>query len=136
METIFATRRRRVIEAMEEDSVLFLFAGNVKQRSLDGDYPFCVNRNYYYLTGLDQPEYVLEIVKQGGHARQTLYLPRPDPYLELYFGAMPTAEQIQAQLGVDRAIYLDKMDWELNRLFSRNYFRTLYMDFHKRELNN
>ena len=136
METVFAARRKRVIEAMEEDSVLFLFAGNVKQRSLDGDYPFCVNRNYYYLTGLDQPEYVLEIVKQEGNARQTLYLPRPDPYLELYFGAMPTAEQIQAQLGVDRAIYLDKMDWELNRLFSRNYFRTLYMDFHKRELNN
>ena len=44
METIFAARRKRVIEAMEEDSVLFLFAGNVKQRSLDGedgylDYP-------------------------------------------------------------------------------------------------
>ena len=136
MQSYYANRRAKVIETLEDESVLFLFSGNAKQRSLDGDYPFCVNRNFYYLTGLDEPGYVLQITKQNSVVSQTLYMPRPDPYHELYFGKMPTAEETRDRMGIDRAVYLDKMDWELDRLFSRNYFRHLYMDFHKRELNS
>ena len=128
---IFARRRQKVVDTLKDQSALFLFSGDVKQRSLDGDYPFCVNRNFFYLTGLDEPGYVLQVSKLAGQVTQTLYLPRPDPYQELYFGRMPTAEDT----GLDRAVYLDKMEWELNRLFARNYFEHLYMDFHKRELN-
>lgn len=132
---VFAKRRQKVLDTLPDQSALFLFSGEVKQRSLDGDYPFCVNRNFFYLTGLDEPGYVLQVTKLAGKVSQTLYIPRPDPYQELYFGAMPTAEEMVERTGMDRAVYLDKMDWELNRLFSRNCFEHLYMDFHKRELN-
>lgn len=132
---IFARRRQKVVDTLKDQSTLFLFSGDVKQRSLDGDYPFCVNRNFFYLTGLDEPGYVLQVSKLAGQVTQTLYLPRPDPYQELYFGRMPTAEEMVENTGLDRAVYLDKMEWELNRLFARNYFEHLYMDFHKRELN-
>lgn len=135
MNTVFASRRQKVVDTLEDQSALYLFSGEVKQRSLDGDYPFCVNRNFFYLTGLDEPGYVLQVTKLGGQVTQTLYIPRPDPYQELYFGRMPTAEEMVERTGLDRAVYLDKMDWELNRLFARNYFEHLYMDFHKRELN-
>ena len=132
---IFARRRQKVVDTLKDQSALFLFFGDVKQRSLDGDYPFCVNRNFFYLTGLDEPGYVLQVSKLAGQVTQTLYLLRPDPYQELYFGRMPTAEEMVENTGLDRAVYLDKMEWELNRLFARNYFEHLYMDFHKRELN-
>lgn len=135
MSDCYSLRREKVVQALEDASVLYLFSGNVKQRSLDGDYPFCVNRNFYYLTGVDEPGYVLQIVKQSGQTVQTMYMPRPDSYHELYFGKMLTSEEMRERLGVDRVVYLDKMDWELDRLFSRNYFEHLYMDFHKRELN-
>lgn len=135
MNTVFASRRQKVVDTLEDQSALYLFSGEVKQRSLDGDYPFCVNRNFFYLTGLDEPGYVLQVTKLGGQVTQTLYIPRPDPYQEMYFGRMPTAEEMVERTGLDRAVYLDKMDWELNRLFARNYFEHLYMDFHKRELN-
>ena len=128
---IFARRRQKVVDTLKDQSALFLFSGDVKQRSLDGDYPFCVNRNFFYLTGLDEPGYVLQVSKLAGQVTQT----RPDPYQEVYFGRMPTAEEMVENTGLDRAVYLDKMEWELNRLFARNYFEHLYMDFHKRELN-
>ena len=132
---IFARRRQKVVDTLKDQSALFLFSGDVKQRSLDGDYPFCVNRNFFYLTGLDEPGYVLQVSKLAGQVTQTRYLPRPDAYEVLYFGRMPTAEEMVENTGLDRAVYLDKMEWELNRLFARNYFEHLYMDFHKRELN-
>lgn len=135
MKSVFAARRQAVAATLEDQSAWFLFSGQTKQRSLDGDYPFCVNRNFFYLTGLDQPDYILQVTKLSGEVKETIYLPRPDPYLEMYHGAMPTAEEICEETGVDKAIYLDKLDWELNRLFARNYFQHLYMDFHKRELD-
>jgi len=135
MMTSYQKRRQAVVDTLEDQSALYLFSGQPKQRTLDNDYPFCVNRNFFYLTGLDEPEYVLQITKLGGDVQQTLYIPRPDPYTELYHGKMPTDVEMKEQTGVDRVVYLDKMDWELNRLFARNYFEHLYMDFHKRELN-
>lgn len=132
---MYAQRRQKVVATLPDQSALFLFAGEVKQRSLDGDYPFCVNRNFFYLTGLDEPGYVLQITKLGGQISQVLYIPRPDPYQERYFGHMPTDGEMLERTGMDRVVYLDKMDWELNRLFARNYFEHLFMDFHKRELN-
>lgn len=135
MESVWKRRRKAVTDTLEDMSALFLFAGQPKQKTLDMDYPFSVNRNFYYLTGLDEPGYFLLITKLGGEVKESLYLPRPDPYLEMYHGHMPTAEEMLEQTGVDAAFYLDKMDWELGRLFSRNYFEHLYMDFHKRELD-
>lgn len=132
---IYRARRKAVADSMEDMSVLFLFAGTPKQKTLDQDYPFSVNRNFYYLTGLDTPEYLLYLTKIGGKVTETVALPRPDPYLERYHGRMPTAEELQAQTGAENGIYLDKLDWELGRLFSRTYLEHLYLDFHKRELD-
>ena len=135
MEQIYRNRRQAVVQTLEDQSALYLFSGQPKQRTLDNDYPFCVNRNFFYLTGLDEPEYILQITKLGGEVKQVLNIPRPDPYTELYHGKMPTDAEMKERTGVDRVVYLDKLDWELNRLFARNYFEHLYMDFHKRELN-
>ena len=74
MNTVFATRRQKVVDTLEDQSALYLFSGEVKQRSLDGDYPFCVNRNFFYLTGLDEPGYVLQVTKLAGQVTQTLSL--------------------------------------------------------------
>lgn len=136
MDTPWKRRRQAVTDTLEDQSALFLFSGQARQKTLDQDFPFSVNRNFYYLTGLDEPDYILLAAKLGGQVRETVFLPRPDPYLELYHGKMPTAEEIQERTGADAAFYLDKLDWELGRLFSRNYFEHLYMDFHKRELNS
>lgn len=133
--TLYRARRKAVADSMEDMSVLFLFAGMPKQKTLDQDYPFSVNRNFYYLTGLDTPEYLLYLTKIGGKITETVALPRPDPYLERYHGKMPTAEELRERTGAENAIYLDKLDWELGRLFSRTYLEHLYLDFHKRELD-
>lgn len=133
--SIFRRRRQAVAEAMEDMSVCFLFAGEPKQKTLDMDYPFSVNRNFYYLTGLTEPGYLFYLTKIGGAVTETVVIPRPDPYLERYHGRMPTSDEIRDLTGADSGLYLDKLDWELGRLFSRNYLENLYLDFHKRELD-
>ncbi len=62
------------------------------------------------------------MTKLHGKLSQQLFPCKADPYLELYHGKMPTAEELQKQACLDQAHYLDKLDWELGRLFSRNSF--------------
>ena len=44
-------------------SFIDLFSGNAYQRSADQDFPFSVNRNFYYLTGINQPNVIFVLVK-------------------------------------------------------------------------
>ena len=89
---------------------------------MDLDFPFAPDRNFYYLTGLTEPGYIFAD-DQAARKTFTAAVPcKADPYLELYHGKMPTAEELQKQACLDQAHYLDKLDWELGRLFSRNSF--------------
>lgn len=132
---IFINRRKKLEAQLLDRSLMFLFAGRVKQKSLDIDYPFCVNRNYYYMTGCDMPNQLLMIAKLNGLVKEWIFFDRPDPYLERYHGKMPDKEDVIALSGVDKVEYLDRFDWEISRLLSRGNFANVLFDFHKRELN-
>ncbi len=135
MDTIYKERRAKLAESMEENSVLFLFAGKEKQKSLDTDFPFSPDRNFYYITGLKRPNWFLVLAKTNHKIVEYLFMERPDAYLESYFGEMPNAEKMMAQTGIEHVCYLDRFDWEIGRLLSRNSFSVLYFDFHKSELD-
>ena len=52
----FSGNRQRFLAQMEEDSVAILYSGLAPVKSNDQDMsPFAVNRNFYYLTGIDEP---------------------------------------------------------------------------------
>lgn len=131
----FRDRRARLEAQLPERSLSFLFAGMPKQKTLDMDYPFCVNRNFYYLTGMDRPNQFLMIEKTGDRTCEWLFIERPDPYVERYTGKMIDLDEARASSGVDKAEYLDRFDWHIGRLLSRGGFEAVLFDFHKRELN-
>ena len=74
---IFINRRKKLEAQLLDRSLMFLFAGRVKQKSLDIDYPFCVNRNYYYMTGCDMPNQLLMIAKLNGLVKEWIFLIGP-----------------------------------------------------------
>jgi len=50
----YALRRNNLFKTMEAGSIAVLFSGDLIKRSADATYPFSVNRNFFYLTGLDE----------------------------------------------------------------------------------
>ena len=127
------SRRQRLLSQLPDQSLTFFFAGNPKQKTADQDYPFCVDRNFYYLTGSDRPRQILLLVKQDGNVSEWLFFERPDPHEELYYGKMPDKADIMEAVGVRQAEYLDRFDWQIGRLLSRGSFEHLLFDFHQRE---
>ena len=55
----FKERRRKLLEKMEDFSVAVIFAGASKIQSEDETCPYLANRNFYYLTNIEQENSIL-----------------------------------------------------------------------------
>ena len=73
-------RRKKVFEQMKDNSVALFFSGVSKVASEDEALPFCVNKNFFYLTNIKQEHSALMLIKGIGERRTYLFI---DPYSEL-----------------------------------------------------
>ena len=74
------SRRNKLFEQMKENSVAILFSGVSKVASEDEYFPFCVNKNFFYLTNIKQEHSALMLIKGIGERKTYLFI---DPYSEL-----------------------------------------------------
>ena len=98
--TELSARRKRVFNAMEDGSVLLLFSGVPKVKSADEDYPFEVNHNFYYLTGIEQEDCVLMMVVNQGERKEYLFVPPFDPVKAKWYGKRLSLEEANSISGI------------------------------------
>ena len=96
----YAERRARFYEKMEDESLCLLFSGVAKKKSYDEDYPFEVNRNFYYLTGIDQEDSILMLIKTGGEKKDYLFISPFDETKEKWYGRRLTPQEAYLASGV------------------------------------
>ena len=103
-----AGNRRRLYEAMAPDSVLVLFSGGELRKSADAYYPYYADRNFVYLTGIQQKNSVLMARKDGqGNVHECLYLLPKDAMAERWTGKRLSAQEAEAQSGIGDVRPLD-----------------------------
>ncbi len=89
----YQRRRRDLARKIKEDSLIVLFSGVEKKKSADENYPFEVNKNFYYLTGIDQSDSVIIISVNGGIYREYLFVAPYDEKKEKWTGKLLTFAQ-------------------------------------------
>lgn len=94
----YAGNRKRLFEKLEEGSVAFFHSGLAPIKSNDQEMcPFPVNRNFYYLTGIDEENVWLVMTKTAAGLSEGLFIAQPDPEIIKWTGKMLTRE-IASQL--------------------------------------
>lgn len=97
----FAGNRKKLLEKMEENSIMFFHSGIAPVKSNDQDmHPFSVNRNFYYLTGIDEQNVWLVLNKTAAGTSEALYIAQPDEFLIKWNGEMITVEQASEKSGM------------------------------------
>jgi len=76
----FDIRRKNLFDQLKNNSIAIIYAGCEKIKSEDSYYPFFANRNFFYLTGIEQENSVLLLVKTLGECKEFLFV---DEYNEL-----------------------------------------------------
>ena len=73
----YMNNRKRFLEKLEENSVAFFHSGFAPVKSNDQDmHPFAVNRNFYYLTGIDEQNVWLVMFFNDAATTETLFIAR------------------------------------------------------------
>ena len=98
--TEFITRRAAFLAQMPENSVALFPAGKEVTRSNDTEYLFCQNKNFYYLTGFNEPDALLLLIKgKDGEAddQSILFCREKDPLQEVWHGRRIGPEVAQSE---------------------------------------
>ena len=127
----FENNRKKLIEEVEDNSIIVLFAGNAPKKSGDENYPFTPNRNFYYFTGINEEGPILMLSKIKGIVNERLFIKEIDEERERWVGKSirsNEAEEISAVKNID---YLGNFKEYLNRVFSELEEINLYLDMER-----
>lgn len=129
--------RRKYIELLDDNSITVLFSGSLIQSSCDQDFPFEVNKNFYYLTGINQDDVTLVIAKSGNVIKEHLFIEKYDEMLSKWIGEKLTKEDAYELSGIENIYYLEDFQTEMFNLLNSNrksFFdiENAYLDLERR----
>lgn len=133
MEKNFYVGNRRGLFDIMEDGVAVLSSGYRVNKSADENYDFQVNTNFYYLTGITQPQTQLVIIKNGNSYSERLYIDAYDEMYEKWCGYKLTKSEAAEICGVkeDDIYYNDEFEAYLHDVISSS--PCVYFDLEKRD---
>ena len=137
----YVSNRQRLVESITDDKCIMIFSsGYEKTKTADENYEFQVNNNFYYLTGIKQPNVHLVIIKDENKHLEILYIDEYDEMYEKWMGHRLTKSEVCKISGVyysnisylstfeeDMKYYLENyhnvyLDLETNRNINHNSF--------------
>ena len=88
----YSKNREKLMDKLEPGSVVLLYSGMAPVKSNDQDMsPFSVNRNFYYLTGIDTQNVWLLLAKAQVGLRSWLFIDQPDEEIIKWSGPLSAA---------------------------------------------
>ena len=134
----FKERRRKLLEKMEDFSVAVIFAGASKIQSEDETCLYLANRNFYYLTNIEQENSILILLKGCGNTKEYLFVSEYDEVKEKWYGKRLTSFEATKLSGIDNVLYLSSFDSMFGMILddrnsSFSNINNVYLDFSKEQ---
>ena len=92
-EQLFQNRRKALMDRLDDGSFAVLYAGEAPHKTNDQFFPFVVDRNFHYLTGLNRSAFVLVLIKSGVKRFEYLFIEEPSDYATKWLGRRMTKEE-------------------------------------------
>lgn len=117
MKTVYAARRRRLLENKSENSAVIIFSGTAPMKSRDEAYPFAADRNFFYLTGIERENMILVMQKNySGEYSETLYIEPYDEFWAKWVGGRMRAAEATEISGIENVVSVETFYDKLNSL--------------------
>jgi len=107
----YANHRAAFFKKMPSNSVALFPAGKELTRSNDTEYAFCQNKSFFYLTGFNEPDALLVLLKdEQGNNKSVLFSLPKDPLHEIWQGRRVGQIKAVEEYGVDESYELAEID--------------------------
>ena len=129
----FINNRKKLVEKMDDNSLVLLFAGKAPYKSADYKYDFTTNRNFYYMTGIEEESITLVISKIKGKITEYLFIKRHDPIMAKWVGATISEEDAKEVSGVENIRLLENLYNFVGSQIENSNIEAMYFDLERRE---
>ena len=85
MENLFTINRENLISRLDNNSVVILDSGKPAHKTTDQFHRYIPNRNFYYLTGISEPNIKLMIIKDKNNSFCYLFVEDMTEYMKQWF---------------------------------------------------
>lgn len=99
----YLTRRTKLFAQMEDNSALLVFSDIEHRRNDSNHYPFRQDSYFWYLTGFNEPDSVLLLVKMADKQEAIIFLRPSDKSQEIWNGRRLGLERAPNELQVNQA---------------------------------
>lgn len=128
----FSGNRQRFYERIPNGSAVVFFSGEEVCKTNDEAYPFFADRNFLYLTGIEQKESVYLAIKyDDGRIKEVLYILPSDAYLERWTGKRLTKEEASELSGIEEVRRIDIFEKDFHRIVRDGAMDRIYIDIFK-----
>lgn len=142
MESSFYVENRRALLARMEHSLAVVFSGEAPRKTNDEYYPFFTNRNFIYLTGIDQCDATLLLAATGNGGTngpngadtagsETLFIPPSDLIAERWTGTRVKGAEASAISGVKDIQFTNAFSIALDRALLSGEYSAIYLPLYK-----
>lgn len=116
----YTLRRNKLLNLLDDNSVTILFSGVGRKKSADENYEFVPNKNFYYLTGIEQENSVLLLIKNDGEKLCYLFVDEKDEKIEKWIGYKLTLNQAREISGVENVAVRTTFEGKMLAFFESN----------------
>ena len=116
----YSIRRNKLFNMLDDNSVTVLFSGVGRKKSGDENYEFVPNKNFYYLTGIEQENSVLMLVKNDGEKQSYLFVDEKDEKIEKWIGYKLTLAQAREISGIENVGVRTTFEGKMLAFFENN----------------
>lgn len=109
---VFSKRRSLLVEKIKESSVFLIDSGEAKHITTDQFFPYIAQRNFFYMTGIEEENMKLMILKNNGEVKEFLFITETTEYMRQWVGEKMSKEEASDICGIPASniLYLDKFD--------------------------
>ena len=116
----YTLRRNKLFNLLDDNSVTILFSGIARKKSADENFKFVPNKNFYYLTGIEQENSILLLIKSDNAKQTFLFVDEKDEKIEKWIGYKLTLKEARDISGVENVAVRTTFDGKMLAFFESN----------------
>ncbi|MBR0105282.1 MAG: aminopeptidase P family protein [Firmicutes bacterium] len=129
----FAKNRDKLKKLMEDNSAWVFFAGHAPMKDLSSVYPFNVDKNFYYLTGIEEEGCILLIYRSGDEYHEKLFINEDNGEMGKWIGKNLTQGEAYGLSGVEDIDFNTGFLCRLREIIAEKKLTRLYVQGGKEE---
>ena len=117
---VYLKRRKELMSRLEGNNIVYIFSNELIRRSADDTYPFQIDKNFYYLTGLQEDNMILEISNFNNIIISKIFTLPHDEVMAKWIGSRMTYEKIKEISGVDYVYDKATFEGQVAQMYNNN----------------